>query len=105
MSFDRRDLIKELKQAAENEFKRANTGDSVASAGNCWLFERSVQELENQPADRTVPINQNTIEAIAENLIPRWDQLDRLHQRVAKEQILDGLNSAWQTTHGEDDTE
>lgn len=54
---------------------------------------------------RPLPINEATVEAIAENLIPRWDQLDRLHQRVAKEQILDGLNAAWQTTHGEDDTE
>lgn len=55
--------------------------------------------------ERTIPINQNTVEAIAENLIPRWDQMDRLHQRVAKEQILDGLNTAWnQHNTDQDDT-
>lgn len=48
--------------------------------------------------ERYLPINQETVTDLAEHLIPRWPQLDAFHQRVAKEQILDALNHAHNTT-------
>jgi len=47
---------------------------------------------------RHLPIDTATVETLASHLIPRWEQMDRFHRRVAKEQILDALNRTYTET-------